>query len=191
MELSVSLLNSKDRMSDIKKLNDTIINYFHIDIMDGKFVSEKAYTYEEVEMISKISNKKLDIHLMVEDPNQYIEKLVKLPNINNITIHLEINKNIKDILLKIKNNHIKCGLSIKPKTDINLLEPYLDIIDLILIMTVEPGYGGQPFIEESPKRLNEIKELTKEKNILLEVDGGINDKTIQKVTSTNIAVVGS
>ena len=85
----------------------------------------------------------------------------------------------------------KRGISIKPNTDINKLIPYLDNIDLILIMTVEPGQGGQPFLENSPNRIKEIKNLIKDKNILLEVDGGINDKTINLVNTADIAVVGS
>ena len=191
MLLSVSLLNSKDRLSDVKKLNKLENEYFHIDVMDGNFVLQKAYTIEEIKTISTVSKKKLDIHLMVDNPIEYIEKIRKLPNINNITIHLEIKKDIKDLLLKIKDYNIKCGLSIKPNTDINLLKPYLNILDLILIMTVEPGLGGQKFLEESVERIYRIKSLIEDKNILLEVDGGINDQTIKKVNDLDIAVVGS
>ena len=116
--------------------------------------------------------------------------LMKL-NIENITIHLEIDKDIKEILSKIKSLGFKRGLSIKPNTDINKLVPYLDDIDLILVMTVEPGLGGQQFLESSTKRLKEIKELIGTRDILLEVDGGINNNTINLVKDANIAVVGS
>ena len=95
------------------------------------------------------------------------------------------------MLSKIKECGVKRGLAIKPNTDINLLKPYLDNIDIILIMTVEPGYGGQPFIESSVERIKKIKELIEDYNILLEVDGGINDKTIKKISLSDIAVVGS
>ena len=191
MELSVSLLNAKDRISAVNILNNSEINYFHIDVMDGKFVSQSSFPFKEIKEISKASNKFLDIHLMVKKPISLIKKIEKLSNINNITIHLEIDKDINKILTKIKEHGIKRGIAIKPGTDVNLLKPYLNNIDLILIMTVEPGLGGQPFIESSIERIKEIKELIKDYNILLEVDGGINDSTIKKVSSSNIAVVGS
>lgn len=191
MKISVSVLNTNDRKKTVKKLKNTPINYFHIDVMDGNFVSQKSFPTNEIKEISSVSNKPLDIHLMVEDPFPLIKEIRELPNINNITIHLEIEKDIHKILSNLKEYKIKRGISIKPNTDINLLKPYLDNIDIILIMTVEPGYGGQPFIESSVERINQIKELTKNYNILLEVDGGINDKTIKKVSSVDIAVVGS
>ncbi len=191
MRLSVSILNSKDKINMIKTLNNTKISYIHIDVMDGLFVSQKSLPSDEIIKISPFSSKSLDIHLMVENPMYYIERIKELPNIDNITIHLEINKDIKNILNKIKEYGFKGSLAIKPNTDINLLVPYLDIIDRILIMTVEPGLGGQPFLENSPNRIKEIKKLIKDKNIELEVDGGINNQTINKVKDVDISVVGS
>ena len=187
MRLSVSILNSKDKINMIK----TKISYIHIDVMDGLFVSQKSLPSDEIIKLSPFSSKPLDIHLMVENPMYYIERIKELPNIDNITIHLEINKDIKNILNKIKEYGFKGSLAIKPNTDINLLVPYLDIIDRILIMTVEPGLGGQPFLENSPNRIKEIKKLIKDKNIELEVDGGINNQTINKVKDVDISVVGS
>lgn len=191
MRLSVSILNSKDKINMIKTLNNTKISYIHIDVMDGLFVSQKSLPSDEIIKLSPFSSKSLDIHLMVENPMYYIERIKELPNIDNITIHLEINKDIKNILNKIKEYGFKGSLAIKPNTDINLLVPYLDIIDRILIMTVEPGLGGQPFLENSPNRIKEIKKLIKDKNIELEVDGGINNQTINKVKDVDISVVGS
>ncbi len=191
MKLSVSLLNAEDKNKTTKKINNTEIDYFHIDVMDGKFVSQLSFSLKEIQEISKISRKPLDIHLMVEDPSLIIEDLKELSNINNISIHIEIDKDINKMLSKIKECGVKRGLAIKPNTDINLLKPYLDNIDIILIMTVEPGYGGQPFIESSVERIKKIKELIEGYNILLEVDGGINDKTIKKISLSDIAVVGS
>ena len=191
MELSVSILNAKDKKEMVKLLNNTYIDYIHIDTMDGLFVTQKGITIEEIKEISSNSTKKLDVHLMVEDPIKYIEEIKMLKNIEYITIHLEIDKNIKEILTKIKSYGIKTGLSIKPNTDINLLIPYLEEIDLLLIMTVNPGLGGQPFIEDSPVRIKEIKKITDNYDIKLEVDGGINNETIKKVALIDIAVVGS
>lgn len=191
MKLSVSILNSENKKEMVKILNNTDISYIHIDVMDGKFVSQKTLPYQELIDISKETNKKLDVHLMMEDPEEYIDNIKEIKNIDTITIHLEINKDIKQILTKIKKLGIKRGLSIKPNTKIESLIPFLEDIDLILIMTVEPGLGGQTFLEESTTRIKQIKDLVKDKNILLEVDGGINNNTIDKVKEADIAVVGS
>lgn len=191
MKLSVSILNSKDRKEMIDKLNNTNISYIHMDVMDGKFVSQNTLSFQELRELSSFSNKKLDVHLMMDNPEEYINNIKDLNNIENITIHLEIDKDIKKILSMIKSLGIKRGISIKPNTDINKLLPYLNDIDLILVMTVEPGLGGQPFIETSTTRLKEIKKLIKDKDILIEVDGGINSNTINLVKDADIVVVGS
>ena len=191
MKLSVSILNSKDRKEMIDKLNNANISYIHMDVMDGKFVSQNTLSYQELRELSSFSNKKLDVHLMMDNPEEYINNIKDLNNIENITIHLEIDKDIKKILSMIKSLGIKRGISIKPNTDINKLLPYLNDIDLILVMTVEPGLGGQPFIGTSTTRLKEIKKLIKDKDILIEVDGGINSNTINLVKDADIVVVGS
>lgn len=191
MELSISVLNAKDKKQMINLLNKTNISYIHVDVMDGKFVSQTSLTPEEIIELSKISEKKLDVHLMVEDPISYIEQIKELTNIEYITIHLEIDKDIKEILSKIKSYGYKTGLSIKPNTDIKKLIPYLEELDLILLMTVEPGLGGQPFIESSTNKIQNLKELINNTNIKIEVDGGINNETINLVQEANIAVVGS
>ena len=191
MELSVSILNSQDRKEMVKLLNKTNITYIHVDVMDGIFVSQKTFNIKEIRTISQVSDKKLDVHLMVENPLLYIENIKDLTNIEYITIHLEINKDIKEILTKVKSYGFKTGISIKPNTNLELLLPYLEYIDLLLVMTVEPGLGGQPFILSSPNRLKEIKKLIQNYNIKLEVDGGINNHTIKEVELANIAVVGS
>ena len=191
MELSISILNAVDRSNMIKILNDTNVSYIHMDVMDGKFVPEVSLPYTEFRSLSSLTNKKLDVHLMMKDPMEYIKEISNIDNIWNITIHLEIDKDIKKILSYIGSLGIKRGISIKPNTDIDKLIPYLDDIDLILVMTVEPGLGGQKFIEGSTKRISDIKNLIKDRDIVLEVDGGINIDTIDKVRETSIAVVGS
>ena len=191
MEISVSILNSEDKKKIIKELNNSTINYYHLDIMDGNFVSQKALSLEEISEIIPISNKELDVHLMVSNPTKYIEYLGKIKLVTYITIHLEIDKEILNLIKKIKSYHKKVGISIKPNTDINLLKPYLKYIDLILVMTVEPGLVGQAFLENSPRRLHQIKQLITGYDIQLEVDGGINNQTIKLVQEADIAVVGS
>jgi len=191
MEFSVSILNSKDRKQMIETLNNTDVSYIHMDVMDGKFVSQVSLPSDELIELSGYSNKDFDVHLMVEDPLSYIEEIKDIQNIKQITIHLEIDKDIDSILTKIKEYDFKVGLAIKPNTYINKLIPYLEYIDTILIMSVEPGLGGQPFIETTPDRIKKIKELTKDYKISLEIDGGINNETIKKIAPADIAVVGS
>ncbi len=190
MELSVSILNSKDRVSTIKMLNNSNITYIHLDVMDGKFVSQTSLPIDELRELIKVSQKRVDIHLMVENPIAYIKELEKYNNIEYVTVHLEIEKDIESILKEIKDRGFKVGLSIKPNTDINRVVPYLKYLDLILLMTVEPGLGGQAFLTSSIERLKKLKSIIN-KNIKIEVDGGINNITIKDVKDADIAVVGS
>lgn len=190
MELSVSILNSKDKIEMIKRLNNTNISYIHLDVMDGNFVSQIALPPKEIVPLAKVSDKKLDIHLMVENPLEYLEEIKKLSSVAYVTIHLEINKNLPEIIRTIKSSGFKVGLSIKPTTPIDKLNPYLKDIDLVLLMTVEPGLGGQPFLPVSTIRLKELKKILPS-TVKIEVDGGINDETISQVSLADIAVVGS
>lgn len=193
MELSISILNAVSRIESVKKLNRTNIQYIHVDIMDGNFVPDIQFNkIEEIVEIDLSSHKKLDIHLMVENPIKYIEQLNNL-NIEYITFHLELNKNINEIISKIREKKYKVGISIKPDTKVEELVPYLGLIDLVLIMSVEPGKGGQNFIVTTTNKIKELKQLIKKynNNIKIEVDGGINNKTISLLDNVDIAVVGS
>lgn len=189
IKISTSILSSNNRVDSIKKLNDTNCNYIHIDVMDNKFVQNYQFPIEEINKLIPLSTKKIDIHLMVEDPLTYINK-INNSNIEYITIHYEINDNIDNILQAIKNKGYKVGLAIKPKTKIDEVKEYLNKIDMLLIMSVEPGYGGQSFIPNTINKINELKQLNKD--LTVEVDGGINDKTIKQIYDiSDIAVVGS
>lgn len=189
IKISTSILSSNNRVDSIKKLNDTNCNYIHIDVMDNKFVPNYQFPIEEINKLIPLSTKKIDIHLMVEDPLTYINK-INNSNIEYITIHYEINDNIDNILQAIKNKGYKVGLAIKPKTKIDEVKEYLNKIDMLLIMSVEPGYGGQSFIPNTINKINELKQLNKD--LTVEVDGGINDKTIKQLYDiSDIAVVGS
>lgn len=193
MKIATSILNSQDRVEDVLKLNETNNSYIHIDVMDGEFVSQVQFqNIEEIYRINCVSKYPLDIHLMIKNPIPYIEQLRNM-NIEFITVHLEIEENIHEIIEKIHKLGYRVGISLKPNTDIKKIEKYLEEIDMILIMSVEPGLGGQKFIESTLGRIQELKELIckTDRNILIEVDGGINDKTIQKLENVDIAVVGS
>ena len=189
IKISPSILSSNDRIESIKKLNNTNADYIHIDAMDGIFVPNTQMLIDEIIELEKHTNIPLDIHLMVDNPIEYIKHLEN-KNIEYITIHLEIEKNINKIINEIKKLNYKIGLSIKPNTKVTELIPYLDKIDLVLIMSVEPGFGGQKFIENS---INKAKELrTLKKDVIIEMDGGIKDTNINKLKEyIDIAVVGS
>ena len=187
IKVSTSILTCNNRIQATEKLNKTNTDYIHIDYMDGIFVDNKEFTIEEIKTLSKISTKKLDIHIMAENPEPIIQKLKGL-NIEYITIHYEINKPLDKIINLIHNQGYKCGISIKPKTNPKNIIEYLKKIDLVLIMSVEPGKGGQKFI---PDVLNKIKEL-KQNNLIIEIDGGINDTNIEELKNiVDIVVVGS
>ena len=189
LKISTSILASNNRIESIQKLNNTNSDYIHIDTMDGLFVPNTQMPINEIIELEKISNKPLDVHLMVENPEEYITQLEN-KNIDYITIHIEINKDINKLINIIKSLNYKVGLSIKPNTNIDTLLPYLDKIDLILIMSVEPGFGGQQFMPNSLEKAEYLRKLNP--NITIEIDGGIKDTNIKEVKKyVDIAVVGS
>lgn len=190
MKLSLSILSTDNKIEYVKKLNNTKTDYIHIDVMDGLFVPDTKFPIEEIKEINKVSNKKLDIHLMVEDPITYIEKLNNM-NINNITIHIEITKDINYLIDKIHSLGYQARLSINPSTNVELLYPYLNKVDGILIMSVNPGKGGQEFIPNTLDKVAKIKEINN--NLSLEIDGGVNNTNVSLIKNRGIdtIVVGS
>lgn len=189
MKLSISLLSIKNRLEFIKKINDYDIDYIHIDVMDNTFTNNVAYSIEEINEINKISNKKLDIHLMVNDPIKYINSFNNM-NIEYIIFHVEIYKDINNLINTVHGMGYKCGLAINPNTNIDVLEQYINNIDLILVMSVMPGYGGQLFINSIYNKLESLR--NKYKNITISVDGGINQDNIYKLSSlVDMVVIGS
>ena len=178
MKVSASFLSSRDLVKDLKALDLTDVDYIHLDIMDGKFVDNKTMPYSELKNIYKYTSKRLDVHLMVEDPERYIPLYAAL-NTEYITFHVEVESDIMQCLKMIKQYSIKTGLSIKPGTDVSELVPYLPYIDMVLVMSVEPGKGGQPFLDNAQERIEEVRDLLDSYNIpaVINVDGGINNKT--------------
>lgn len=192
MKISTSILNAKDKYNSVIELNNTDTNYIHLDIMDGIFVSNKEFTIEEINKISLITKKPLDVHLMVSDPLKYINNIKNFSNINNITFHIEINQDISKIISTIKKLNIKCGIAINPNTLIDKIIPYLKDIDIVLIMSVNPGYGGQEFIDIT-RKIKEISKYNKQNSFIIEVDGGINNLNIKRIKEAGATtfVVGS
>ncbi|MCR4880866.1 MAG: ribulose-phosphate 3-epimerase [bacterium] len=165
---------------DIKKVEAAGADWIHIDVMDGHFVPNITIGVPVVKSIKNITKLPLDVHLMIENPEKYIEPFAQA-GADILTFHYEAVKNPKEILQKIRLNGMKAGISIKPKTTPDVLDGLYDYIDLILVMTVEPGFGGQKFMEDCAEKLQHYKNL---KNIYLEVDGGINAQTA-KIAVTN------
>lgn len=191
--LSVSILGIKENINEnLKKLDKFNIDYFHIDIMDGIFVPNKTWNYEEINKALIETKTKRDVHLMVSDVKKYIDDFIKI-NPEFITFHYEATNMPLEIIEYIKKNNIKAGISIKPNTQVREIKNLLKYVDLVLVMSVEPGYGGQQFIETSTDKINELLEIKQKNNYTyqIEVDGGINDKTKDKVINADILVVGS
>lgn len=185
---SILDLNPKTK-EEIDLFSSCGIDSIHLDVMDGIFTPRVTFLYDEVKDI--IKDKKMSIHFMVNDVKEYIEKYSNL-NPEYIIFHLETS-NILDNINLLKQKNIKVGISIKPNTDISLLVPYLDKIDLVLIMSVEPGYGGQSFIYNTYNRIDYLYEYRRQNNLnyLIEVDGGVNKENINLLIKCDMVVVGS
>ena len=173
--ISVSFLKSKNsRDKTIQKIDESSADLIHVDLLDGIYAGRNNLQIDELIKCLEKTKKKLDVHLMVKEPLLYIKKLINL-NIETITFHLDATSNPLEIIEFIKNNHIKVGIAINPNEDVHLLDRYLDLIHYVLIMSVYPGEGGQEFIFEV---LNKIPYLYN-KNVLIGIDGGINENSIK------------
>ncbi len=168
-------------------------DYLHLDVMDGHFVPNISFGPHVLGGIKKITNIPLDTHLMITNPLDFIDAFVEIGS-SYITVHVEANK-VQESINRIKASGVKAGITLKPKTKLETLYPYLDQVDLVLIMSVEPGFGGQKFMAE---QLDKVKELVRLRtaykyNYVIEIDGGINGETakLAKAAGVDIAVVGS
>src|SRR5574344_2520400 len=190
MLVSVSFINSNyPEKLTIQKINDSKADYLHIDIMDGKFVPVKNYEYSDIKKWLTSIHKPLDIHLMVDDVIKYIDEFSYL-NPQYITFHLEATKDAFKIINYLHNKNIKVGLAINPITKIEKIIPYLNDIDLVLIMSVKPGYGGQKFIEKVIPKINYLNEIKDQYHYVVSVDGGINAESV-KLFTADMVVSGS
>ena len=193
MKVSVSFLKSKLPLKEtISSIMETDADFLHVDIMDGVFVPAKSMPIDEISELLQDVAKPLDIHLMVENPLEYIPKLATL-NTRYITFHSEINVDTLTLVSLIHQHGIRAGLAINPMTPISRITPYLNFIDYVLIMGVNPGRGGQAIIDET---ISKIVELDKIRNsyqyhFLIGFDGGVNSESITKLDGVDIAVAGS
>jgi len=189
--LGGSFANMQDT---IRLIDQSKAEYIHFDVMDGDFVPNLTFGPQFISNVRSFSKKIFDVHLMINRVGKFLDDYIKAGS-DIITFHLEIDEDINDLITKIKNNNIKCGIAIKPATPWEDLKPYLDNIDQIIIMTVEPGFGGQKFMDNQLSKITQLKKylVDNQYQIDLEIDGGVNFETGKKCidAGANILVAGS
>lgn len=190
-KVSVSFLSSKDEQKDIIKIDRTTADYLHVDVMDGKFVKKRHKPYKMLYKMGNTITKRLDVHLMEKNPLKHINYFASL-NTEYITVHVELPK-VEKYLDLIREYGIKCGLAINPDTDVSVLLPYLSKIDLVIIMGVFPGKGGQEFIEDTIKKILRVKKMivSKKAKVKISVDGGVNAEVAKRLDFVDIIVTGN
>lgn len=167
----------------------------HLDVMDGIFVPNISFGAPVIASVRKVTGALFDVHLMIHEPIRYVEDFKKA-GADMITVHYEACEEVKDTLLAIHSLGVKAGIAISPDTPVSVLIPYLDCVDMVLVMSVYPGFGGQSFIEDSILKIRDVKAMAKEHNrkgLWIEVDGGIDRSNIEKVkeAGANVMVAGS
>ncbi len=167
---------------DIEMVNQSEADWFHLDIMDGLFVPNISFGMPIVEAIAKHAKKPLDTHLMIVDPDRYIKTFADL-GVNHLTVHYEACPHLHRTLQAIKAEGMKAGVALNPHTSINLLEDTIQDIDIVIVMSVNPGFGGQSFIENTYQKVRDLKNLIERRNssALIEIDGGVNATNAKKL----------
>lgn len=179
---------------DIEMINHSEADWFHIDIMDGVFVPNISFGMPVLEAITRHAKKTIDVHLMIVDPDRYIKTFADL-GANILSVHYEACTHLHRTLQAIKASGMKTGVALNPHTNINVLEDVINDIDLVCIMSVNPGFGGQSFIENTYSKVERLKNLILKKNAstLIEIDGGVTNKNAQQLVSSgaDVLVAGS
>lgn len=175
---------------DIEMINNSEADWFHIDIMDGVFVPNISFGMPVLEAITKHATKTIDVHLMIVDPDRYIKTFAQLGS-NILTVHYEACTHLHRTLQAIKTEGMKAGVALNPHTNVSLLEDVINDIDMVCIMSVNPGFGGQSFIENTYKKIKELKEIITRNNAstIIEIDGGVTSKNAVQLVEAGADVL--
>ncbi len=176
--------------SETLMLNESAAEWIHIDVMDGVFVPNISFGFPVLKSVSKHSTKVIDVHLMIVEPERYIEQFAQA-GADIIVFHLEATDNPTAVIEQIKACGVKAGISIKPATPVAAIEHLLPLLDVVLVMSVEPGFGGQEFFESTIERVGELKVMLNkcDSKALIEVDGGVNQDNVRRIFDSGVDVI--
>ena len=185
--LSADFADLKNEIKDI-----CTADFVHLDVMDGQFVPNISFGIPVIKSLRKHSDLIFDVHLMIKNPLKYIEDFYKA-GADIITFHVEADDDVKETILKIKSFGIKCGIVLSPDTEAEAVLPYIDLVDMILLMSVYPGFGGQKYIARITDKIKKVREYIGDKNIDLEIDGGITNENVKETidAGANVIVAGT